>query len=89
MIDRYTHLNGSVAKTLELIADIQTASKEQQHGIEQINNAVTELDQQTQKNASVANATKDIATQTQQIAHDIVDDANEKEFIGKNEVRAR
>ena len=89
MIDGYTHLNGSIGKTLDLIDNVQMASKEQQHGIEQINDAVSQLDQQTQKNASVATHTKDVAVQTQLIAHDIVNDANEKEFIGKNEVQAK
>jgi len=89
MIDGYTHLNQSISKTLELISSVELASKEQLKGIEQINNAVTQLDQETQKNASVANATKDIAIQTQQIAYDIVEDANQKEFIGKDEVKGK
>ncbi len=89
MISGYTQLNESISKTLELISDVEMASKEQQIGIEQINDAVTQLDQQTQKNASVASHTKDIAVQTQKIAHDIVDDANEKEFIGKDDVKAK
>ena len=89
MIDGYTHLNESITKTLDLISDVESASKEQLHGIEQINNAVTELDQQTQQNASVANATKDVAVQTQSIAKDIVVDADEKEFIGKETVKTK
>jgi len=89
MIYGYNGLNDNISKTLELISDVEVASKEQLQGIEQINNAVTELDQQTQQNASVANTTKDIAIQTQQIAHDIVNDANEKEFIGKDDVQAK
>ena len=89
MIEGYKHLNDSITKTLTLISDVESASKEQLLGIEQINNAVTELDQQTQQNASVANGTNDIAMQTQQIAHNIVDDANKKEFIGKNDVKAK
>jgi methyl-accepting chemotaxis protein len=87
MIDGYTHLNESISKTLDLIKDVEMASKEQQQGIEQINNAVTELDQQTQQNASVANNTKEIAIQTQNIAKTIVNNADEKEFIGKNDVK--
>jgi methyl-accepting chemotaxis protein len=83
MIDGYTNLNQSITKTLELISDIEMASKEQHQGIEQINSAVAQLDQQTQKNASVANATQDIASQTQLIAKTIVDDVNTKEFLGK------
>ena len=89
MIDGYTHLNEGITKTLELISDVEMASKEQSHGIEQINDAVGILDQQTQKNASVANQTKDIALQTQAISHTIVNDANEKEFIGKDLVKAK
>jgi len=89
MIDGYTHLNESISKTLDMISDVEMASKEQQKGIEQINDAVTKLDQQTQKNASVAQHTKDVAIQTQNISHDIVNDANEKEFIGKDDVKSK
>ncbi|MEA3315061.1 MAG: methyl-accepting chemotaxis protein, partial [Campylobacterota bacterium] len=89
MIDGYTHLNESITKTLNMIDDVQLASKEQQGGIEQINDAVAQLDQQTQKNASVATHTKDIAIETQTIAHEIVNNANEKEFVGKGSVKPK
>ncbi len=89
MIDGYTKLNESITKTLDLISDVEMASKEQQHGIEQINDAVTTLDQQTQQNASVASHTKSIAEQTQSIAKAIVENADEKEFIGKNSVKGK
>jgi hypothetical protein len=36
-----------------MISEISAASTEQQHGIEQINIAVTELDSMTQQNASL------------------------------------
>jgi len=89
MIHGYTTLNESISKTLELIQNVENASKEQYSGIEQINNAVAELDQQTQQNANVANNTKDIAMQTLTIAQTVVEKANEKEFIGKNDVNAK
>ncbi len=89
MIDGYTHLNESISKTLDLISDVETASKEQQIGIEQINNAVTQLDQQTQQNAQVASATQDVAIQTEKIANDIVNDADAKEFIGKDTIQIK
>jgi methyl-accepting chemotaxis protein len=89
MIHGYTSLNESISKTLELISSVESASKEQQHGIEQINDAVSELDQQTQKNASVASHTQEIAQETQSIAQTIVNDANEKEFIGKDQVKVK
>ena len=83
MIDGYTHLNESISKTIELISNVESASKEQQTGIVQINNAITLLDQQTQKNASVASNTKTIAIQTQTIANTVVSNANNKQFKGK------
>ncbi|MEA3289474.1 MAG: methyl-accepting chemotaxis protein [Campylobacterota bacterium] len=89
MITGYTGLNESISKTIELISDVETASKEQQNAIVQINNAVNQLDQQTQENANVAGATKDIAQQTQNIAMTIVEDANEKQFVGKESVKAK
>jgi methyl-accepting chemotaxis protein len=89
MIDGYKKLNENISHTTNLISDIQNASKEQLLGIEQINDAVNSLDQQTQKNAAVAAQTHDVASITDQIAKLIVNDANEKEFIGKNEVKAK
>jgi methyl-accepting chemotaxis protein len=89
MIDGYNHLNESISKTLKLISNVENASREQQREIEQINNTVAELDKQIQENASVANNTKDIASQTQAIAQTVVSNANEKEFIGKNDIQAK
>lgn len=89
MIEGYKTLNDNIMKTIGLISDIENASKEQLAGIEQINDAVNELDQQTQQNAMVASQTRDIAVLTDEIAKLIVNDANAKEFGGKNEVKAR
>lgn len=89
MIHGYKNLNENVVKTLELIDDISNASKEQSTGITQINDAVNMLDRQTQQNASIANDTKDIANQTQTIANEIVEETNKKEFLGKNDIKAK
>ncbi|RXI30771.1 methyl-accepting chemotaxis protein, partial [Arcobacter defluvii] len=89
MIDGYKQLNENIQHTINLISDIQNASKEQLLGIEQINDAVTQLDQQTQQNAMVASQTHDVAVITDQIAKLVVSNANEKEFNGKNEVKAK
>lgn len=86
MIHGYHGLNENISKTLDLIKDVETASKEQQSGISQINDAVALLDQQTQQNASVANSAQDIANTTSSIADRIVQDADEKEFIGKESI---
>ncbi|MGJ0351703.1 hypothetical protein NG783_00180, partial [Aliarcobacter cryaerophilus] len=82
-------LNSNISSTMNLISDIENASKEQLLGIEQINDAVNQLDQQTQQNAMVASQSHDIAQSTDEIAKLIVQDANQKEFEGKNEVKAK
>ncbi|MEJ5168760.1 MAG: methyl-accepting chemotaxis protein, partial [Arcobacteraceae bacterium] len=51
--------------------------------IEQINDAVTKLDKQTQKNASIANDSKTIAKSTLAIASKMVENTDNKEFTGK------
>ncbi|MFW2602059.1 methyl-accepting chemotaxis protein [Aliarcobacter butzleri] len=89
MIEGYKHLNQNISQTINLISDIQNASKEQLLGIEQINDAVNQLDQQTQQNAMVASQTHDIAIVTDEISKLIVSDADEKEFLGKEKVKAK
>ena len=88
MIEGYSSLNENIQNTITIIADVSAASKEQQSGIEQINDAVTQVDQQTQQIAMIAGETKEIAEQTNVISNDIVKDANKKEFEGKDSVKA-
>ncbi len=89
MIDGYKELNKNISNTINLIQDIELSSKEQLSGIEQINIAVTQLDQQTQQNANIASQTHDVALITDEIAKLVVSNANAKEFVGKNEVKAK
>ncbi len=86
MINGYSDLKTSISKTTEIIKSIETASREQQTGINQINDAINSLDKQTQENASIANQTQDIANQTNSIARQIVSSADEKDFNGKNSI---
>ena len=89
MIEGYKELNQNISQTINLISDIEMSSKEQLSGIEQINDAVNSLDQQTQQNAAVASQTHDVAVITDNIAKLVVNSANAKEFKGKNEVKGR
>lgn len=89
MIEGYDSLNADIAKTIGLIGEVTTSSKEQQTGISQINDSINSLDQQTQKNAAAADQANQIAQNTSVLAKDIVSSANEKEFIGKNDVKAK
>lgn len=70
-----------------MINGIQSSSKEQLLGIEQINNAINSLDKQTQENANVATQTQEIALSTDKISKLIVEDANNKEFNGKYDLK--
>ena len=89
MIEGYKDLNQNITQTINLISDIESASKEQLLGIEQINSAINQLDQQTQQNAVIASQTHDVAVITDEIAKLVISDANAKEFIGKNSVKAK
>jgi methyl-accepting chemotaxis protein len=89
MINGYEHLNSSISKTIQLINDVETASKEQKDGIVQINDTINSLDKQTQENANIASQTYEIAIQTDAIATKALESANEKEFVGKDSVKAQ
>ncbi len=89
MIKGYAQLNENIDATMHLISDIKNGSKEQLIGIEQINDAVMNLDRQTQKNATIAADTQHIALLTDKIAKLVVADANSKEFVGKHEITVK
>ncbi len=89
MITGYKMLNENISQTIELIRSIEGSSKEQLLGIEQINDAISALDQQTQQNAIIASQTYEVAVQTDTIAKLVVSNANAKQFIGKDEVKAK
>jgi methyl-accepting chemotaxis protein len=89
MIVGYTSLNQNVQSTLDLIKQVENATKEQQAGIAQISDAVNQLDQQTQGNAAIASGTQDIAMYTHKIALNILENANKKNFDGKESVQAK
>lgn len=89
MINGYVALNENINQTITLINNVEMSSKEQLTGIEQINQAVAQLDTQTQMNAQVASQTQEIALATDKIAKMVVDSADEKEFVGKEKLKRR
>lgn len=62
-----------VSRVTRLMKEISTASQEQSRGIEQINLAVTQMDEVAQQNASLveeaASATQSLEEQSQQLVH--------------------
>ncbi len=86
MIAGYTDLSDNINSTIELINDATNYSKEQQKAIEQINQTVQNLDQRTQGNAQIAQDTYAISIQSDEIAKEILNDVNSKEFKGKDSI---
>ena len=80
MIVGYNELIEDIKNTSELISTISESSNEQQKGIVQINNTISQLDKHTQENASIANETNQIAQNTGRIAQEIIEDVNKKTF---------
>ncbi|MAC82612.1 MAG: hypothetical protein CL624_00595, partial [Arcobacter sp.] len=89
MIMGYSELNENIHSTINLISDISTASKEQQIGMEQINDSINQLDKQTQEIANISSNTQHISEQTNSMAIEIVNNSDEKEFIGKDSVQGK
>ncbi len=80
MIEGYTNLNGIVHKTMELIKNVASSTKEQQNGVAQINDSITLLHQQINANSNVASQTNTIAVKTSVIANTIVENVYKKVF---------
>jgi methyl-accepting chemotaxis protein len=74
----YDNLNKLISQTIDLIKNVSVASQEQLTGIEQINHAVSLLDQVTQENANEANNVANIANETLSMAQELVKDAKSK-----------
>ncbi|MGA1940953.1 methyl-accepting chemotaxis protein [Arcobacter sp. YIC-310] len=86
MIHGYEDLNKNILSTIELIRTVETSSKEQRAGIEQINDAINMQDRQTQEIANAASQTYSIASNTSVLSNKIVENANEKSFEGKDNI---
>lgn len=65
----------SVKRVTDIIADISAASQEQSAGIEQVNQAITHMDESTQQNASLVEeataAARSLEQQSEQLVHTV------------------
>ena len=48
-----TDIVGSIKKVADIVSDIASASREQSAGVEEINKAVTQMDEMTQQNSAL------------------------------------
>jgi methyl-accepting chemotaxis protein len=81
MIEGYNELNQNISNTIEMIESVSTASKEQEGGITQINDAITTLDQATQQNASVAEEISKMSTVIADMSNSLVTAASNASFL--------
>jgi methyl-accepting chemotaxis protein len=76
----YELLNNQINETLQIVDDVSQASIEQLAGIEQINNAVTILDKNTQINAGSSMYIGELSTKISNLANQLVSAASRAKF---------
>ena len=81
MIEGYKELNENISNTILTINEIAIASKEQEKGIVQINDAINMLDQATQKNAQVADQISTMASNIASMSNSLVTAAARASFL--------
>ena len=80
MISGYATLNNKINETIGLIEDVSQASKEEEKGIIQINDAVNALDQATQVNANSATVISSLASEVSMLSDTLLQIADRAKF---------
>ena len=83
MIEGYSKLQEAINKTKEIIDDVSMASKEQEIGIAQINDAINTLDKNTQENASEATNIANLSREVKSLSERLLIVANNAKFKEK------
>ena len=81
MIEGFNELNQNISNTIITIDNVAKASKEQEKGIMQINDAVNLLDQSTQKNAQVADEISSMANEIASMSSSLVTASARASFL--------
>ena len=81
MIEGYKELNENISNTILRINEVANASKEQERGIIQINDAINTLDQATQKNAQVADQISVMSSNIASMSNSLVTAASRASFL--------
>ena len=89
MISGYAILNNKINETIGLIEDVSQASKEEERGIIQINDAINALDQATQVNANSATTISSLANEVSILSDTLLQIADRAKFqeIRKEEIQ--
>lgn len=86
MNEGYEGLITDINETVGLINEVNTSTKEQETGITQISDAINEIDQAVQNNASIALEVKNVANQSSEVSHQIVESTGKIQFVGKERI---
>ena len=81
MIHGYRELNDNISSTIMTIDEVARASREQEKGIIQINDAINLLDQATQKNAQVADQISSMSSNIANMSNSLVTAASRASFL--------
>jgi methyl-accepting chemotaxis protein len=80
MTQGYEELNNHINSTIDLIQNVTKAAHHQQSSIVQINDNINQINQQTIKSTNMIQNVQTIAIETNKIASEILDEAQEKKF---------
>ena len=75
-----SEIEANVNILVQSVVEMSESIKEQTIGLEQINEAITELDTATQDNVEVARTTDNITKRVNGVAKEILADVNKKKF---------
>jgi methyl-accepting chemotaxis protein len=89
MSDGYNLLYENIKNNLTMIEDVVNAFQEQEKGIIVINDAITQIDQNTQSQAAVADKVNEIAKQSYAVSRQIVEVTSKTKFEGKDQIKIR
>jgi len=80
MLQGYENLNEILNKAIDKIVSVSSVTKEQKDAISQINYAIELLEKQINGNIEIVNLTKDVANKNDNIANEIVKEANKYKY---------
>jgi methyl-accepting chemotaxis protein len=80
MYESFNELNTTIEQNTILINDVANANKNQMESLTHINEAMESLDSITYKNTNIAKETKNVATQTNDVAQSMIQAVNNNEY---------
>ena len=83
MIEGYDDLKDKIPQTKDIIDLVTKASKKQDNSMQDINNAISNLDKNTQKNASDATSISSMSKEVQKLSHKLIQVASSSTYNKK------